>query len=276
MKKLIPALCMLLVAACLMGTSTYAWFAANDAVTASGMKVQAISSGGLAIATSSTKNAIVDDDSAYKASIDATTQANMWTNGATQIAPVSKDIDGDWWTAKSNDASLSAAVAGSYTKAVENSVANGNTVDAGKGYFYHTQYSIKSLKQGATLPLYVSLVTVTGGTGNELDQAVRVAVECNGTWQFYAPNRASGTLNYYDAATSAPAAHSVIHFGETALTANDGGTNANVLANITYDTPVLVNVYLYYEGEDVNCKSQLATNITDLVLNLEFSAKAAS
>ena len=38
-KKLIPALCMLLISAVLMGTSTYAWFSMNKTVTAEGMEV---------------------------------------------------------------------------------------------------------------------------------------------------------------------------------------------------------------------------------------------
>ena len=41
MKKLIPALCLLLVAAALMGTSTFAWFSMNKQVTATGMQVKA-------------------------------------------------------------------------------------------------------------------------------------------------------------------------------------------------------------------------------------------
>lgn len=40
-KKLIPALCMLLVSAVLMGTSTYAWFSMNKTATVSGMQVSA-------------------------------------------------------------------------------------------------------------------------------------------------------------------------------------------------------------------------------------------
>lgn len=40
-KKLIPALCMLLVSAVLVGTSTYAWFSMQDQVTVSGLKVTA-------------------------------------------------------------------------------------------------------------------------------------------------------------------------------------------------------------------------------------------
>lgn len=41
MKKLIPTICMLLVSAVLLGTSTYAWFSMNKSVTATGMQVKA-------------------------------------------------------------------------------------------------------------------------------------------------------------------------------------------------------------------------------------------
>lgn len=40
-KKLIPAFCMLLVSAIMLGSSTFAWFSMNNKVTASGMSVQA-------------------------------------------------------------------------------------------------------------------------------------------------------------------------------------------------------------------------------------------
>lgn len=40
-KKIIPALCMLLISAVLMGTSTYAWFSMNTTVKATGMQVTA-------------------------------------------------------------------------------------------------------------------------------------------------------------------------------------------------------------------------------------------
>lgn len=40
-KKLIPALCMLLVSAVLVGTSTYAWFSMNETVTVTGLEVTA-------------------------------------------------------------------------------------------------------------------------------------------------------------------------------------------------------------------------------------------
>lgn len=41
MKKLIPAICLLLISAVLLGTSTYAWFSMNTKVEATGMQVSA-------------------------------------------------------------------------------------------------------------------------------------------------------------------------------------------------------------------------------------------
>ena len=45
MKKLIPAICMLLISACMFGTSTFAWFSMNNTVTVSGMEVTAVADG---------------------------------------------------------------------------------------------------------------------------------------------------------------------------------------------------------------------------------------
>lgn len=50
MKKLIPAICLLLISAMMLGTSTYAWFSMNRTVTATNMQVKAVASSSLAIA----------------------------------------------------------------------------------------------------------------------------------------------------------------------------------------------------------------------------------
>ena len=60
MKKLIPALAMLLIAAVMLGTSTYAWFSMNTQVTATGMTVKAATSKNLVISTDSTLNSNED------------------------------------------------------------------------------------------------------------------------------------------------------------------------------------------------------------------------
>ena len=41
MRKILPALCMLLVSAVMLGSSTFAWFSSNSKVTASGMQITA-------------------------------------------------------------------------------------------------------------------------------------------------------------------------------------------------------------------------------------------
>lgn len=59
MKKIIPSICMLLVTAVLMGTSTYAWFSMNKKVEVTGMKVTANTSSNLVIS----KDKITFEDS---------------------------------------------------------------------------------------------------------------------------------------------------------------------------------------------------------------------
>ena len=51
MRRLIPAMAMLLVSAVMLSTATFAWFTTNEAVTASGMQVQAKATGSLVIST---------------------------------------------------------------------------------------------------------------------------------------------------------------------------------------------------------------------------------
>lgn len=97
-KKLIPALCMLLISAVLMGTSTYAWFSMNKTVTATGMKVTAnsdsayliISAGETLTGSSNTANAGVNASLKPVSPKVTLTSANIGTAAS-------------WGTATSND-----------------------------------------------------------------------------------------------------------------------------------------------------------------------------
>ena len=95
-KKIIPALCMLLISAVLMGTSTYAWFSMNTTVSATGMQVTANSDSKFlliskenseisAIRTEGkTTVALMDGEKAlYPVALDGTdpTAANVWYTG---------------------------------------------------------------------------------------------------------------------------------------------------------------------------------------------------
>lgn len=57
MRKILPALCMLLVSAVMLGSSTFAWFSSNSKVTASGMQISVSTPTSLFISTESSTDA---------------------------------------------------------------------------------------------------------------------------------------------------------------------------------------------------------------------------
>ena len=114
-KKLIPAFCMLLISAVLMGTSTYAWFSMNRTVTANGMEVTAksnsefllIGAGNSASAAAIQEGKKTEIDATYAtvgntdkkvfpAAYTTTLIAANPTNGSAEISANS------WYTANSN------------------------------------------------------------------------------------------------------------------------------------------------------------------------------
>lgn len=114
-KKLIPAFCMLLISAVLMGTSTYAWFSMNKTVTANGMEVTAKSNSEFLLigaGNSTNANAIQtgklttvsahyattgnDDKKVFPAAYTTTEIAANAANGSAKIEADS------WYTANSN------------------------------------------------------------------------------------------------------------------------------------------------------------------------------
>ena len=302
MKKLIPALCMLLVAACLMGTSTYAWFAANETVTASGMSVKAAADGGLGISAwgNNAGAAVRPALDAYKGTADLT---NAWTNqiGITNptVRPTSVNPTGagTWYTGTSNSTSSSTAVA------PEGSTNIFSTVSNGAQYYQATQFSIRSLKEAATaddnIDLKLASIKVTGSENTAyLNKALRVAlyvyadplyatptdtsddavVPTTGQWYVFAPNNESATGAYVADATTT-ATYATTNFAANAGTVAADGTITAAPNLLIYDNltaaPVVVQVYVYYDGMDANCISDyLSIDVDTLTVELGFSTKS--
>ena len=265
MKKLIPALCMLLVAACLMGTSTYAWFAANETVTASGMQVKAASDGGLAIA-SYVAYATAPSASDFKSSA-----AANWTNGAGSVSPTSFD-GAKWWTAEADKAESGAAKAGTYKDATPTE-AEWTGGQGGKAIFQHTKWQVKSLAEGSTLTLKIDNVTVTGfntsGTNQLLEKSLRVLVKCGANYYEFAPMYSTASASeqlYYNGTTAVQ--NTKLNFGNGAITAVEIGT-------VTDTAPTDVEVFVYFEGEDTNCMTQNIdiNTLATLAVTINFTAK---
>lgn len=80
-KKLIPALCMLLVSSVMLGTTTFAWFSMNRTVTATGMAIKAEVSTQLLIKGSA-------DSAAYKSAINFTSTTDSAVNSNNKLDSV--------------------------------------------------------------------------------------------------------------------------------------------------------------------------------------------
>lgn len=292
MKKLIPALCLLLISAILMGTSTYAWFSMNTQVTATGMQVKAVAEDGLLIHNE------LDDDSAtyWKAS----TQASY--SSVAQLVPASSSDMTNWFHNKSNDPNSHVGVENPYqdldattgwgrdttgsTPSGTYFIDSDGTAGKGEGekaYVLLNKFYIKSSGDAIDLTttsayqhLYINKVKVTGAssTGSAvLDKALRVAIVVGGGTYIYAPF-ATANVSYNvggsSTSTTAVAVTDTANFitnTETALT----GTGAIPAFTKALGETVEADVYIYFEGEDPNCKSaNVVANMDTLTVEITF------
>ncbi len=263
MKKLIPALALLIISAVVMSTASYAWFSMNTQVTATGMQVKAQVEGGIVISNST------------KSTWTAETYAQVSTSS---LLPTSnaKAPNGNWYHNKStnaNDAAagqdsgtyetLSPILLSSTTEGVGYIDANGDsayTAGTDSAYYLMNRFFIKSSGDIITnTTLYINQVTVSSSVPTlEIDNALRVCVVVDGTPYLFAPVtvNAGPTLTYRVA-------------GSTADTTALAGTTKNTATGVTTikntdDEAVPVQIYIYFEGEDANCKS---TNISGIIVD---------
>lgn len=235
-KKLIPALCMLLISAVLMGTSTYAWFSMNTTVTATGMKVTAKSDN---VFLQISENATFTDP--------ATTVT--FTETATELKPTTPTIDAEkknitkWQYAYSTDPSDAEA------GAVLQDVATGDVAK----YVYAKTLKVK-IAEGSTATatnLVVSEVSMTGATsGRKLNQALRVAV------------KGADGIEVYSYTTGA--------------WVKDTTKSADKLQASVTTTASDITIYIWFEGTDAECKTVNAVDLDQLTFTVKLSVTAGA
>jgi len=251
MKKLIPALCLLLISAVVMSTASFAWFSMNTQVKAKGMTVKANAQNGIVIS-----DTVKETWSAETSS--TTTKASLY--------PTSTADGTNWYVNASTNAAQSTGsdYVGDY-KSVP-------STDAAKYYQENKFYIRSSTNEAQTKNLFIKSVTVTKpateGTAN-LNKSLRVLVMYGSNVYIYAPEtRAEYTVN-----------------GETAVTPLVAGTTENQQIGTTSisipkkgDTPLEVKIYVYFEGEDPECKSDNLDidNLDELTVSVTFEAKDAT
>lgn len=265
--QFIGAIAMVLVALIAMGSSTYAWFSMNTAVTAKGMEVKAKTSGGLAIAayTNSEGTAVAPASTAFASSADA-----VYLNHA-EIYPTSFS-GSNWYKAEAENANNYSAKSGTYS-----------TIDAADlgNYRLISKFQVKSMDtntdgEGNGVDLFVTGISVSGNTNSTvLDQSLRVVVAIGGSYYYFAPlytEVSGGNLYFYNGtARTAKAVDSAIFINDTTLTAGVKVINAALNTTATD-----VDVYVYYEGEDENCRSTNAVNIDTLTVQITFSTESGT
>lgn len=282
-RQLLAAVAMVLVAAVALGSSTYAWFASNNKVTASTAQISASAQNALSIKDS--------DEPEWKTSITLNNGGSATGTvepihyyrpaDATSIAWYSIGTDNTVLYSDKKDASVpfdtyigdTTTHAGMFNKETE--LANKNvskTVqDVTTNYVIGNQFQIKATgsldsngeKVDATVKVQLPDNLAATTDAAKIYQAFHVVFVVT-------PN--GGSASYYD-----------VDLGGGTLALDDNnkvvlnGVATTVIDSISADKEYDVVAYLFLEGEDSDCFTKNATSVQNMRVTYEFekSAKTA-
>lgn len=266
-RQLLAAIAMVLVAAIALGSSTYAWFASNTHVDATGMSVKATTTTTLAICETETgtygttmqlaslaENAVMEPCTALKNTFDKAatgddigTQNSVASVTVVDFAKITKDN-------KVTDPDSHAATTPIATYLADKTTHTGkfDKATAGTDYITDEMY----LKYTSEADATVTTKIVITGEQKSIDPALHVALLVDGTWHNY---DGCTTANYKTDADGAGNKGYVIDAADIALTQN---------------VAKKVVIYAWYEGEDTDCKTTNAIKLNGLSITCNFDIKA--
>ena len=248
LKKLIPALCMLLVSAVLLGTTTYAWFSMNKSVAANNLGVTAKSNASYLL-IGKTDNATVKTDSKEKVE-ETASSAKVYpvayfdkVEAATKLGNVVlKDQNASWenkehaWFTANNGNSTSSNDDVKNIREI-----NEGTADYMVTYTYYITLSADSEDYLGNLNIAMTERAKLGSETTDNSGAVNVVVKVN------APKTKEGT-----------AEDQYVNLTEV----KTAGSGSNVSVYLTSKTSITVTVYVYINGEDAAVTSANATALS--------------
>ncbi len=231
MRKLIPAIAMLLISAVMMSTASYAWFSMNKNVTANGMSVNAVSDSATLVivpgnetidanTTSITASGSLSDVSLYPI-----TPAVALSSGNVETAT-------SWKYAYSNSISngMSGVTDESYTVLTDGTKFLSTDADATKVYVAKTTFKVGL--QGANGGLdEVKNLKIDKLTMSNVNAGITVVVVCGTNIFSYNANVA------------------------------DGGTDI-IAATVSKTVPAEIAVYIYIDGDDTDVYTNNRTTLT--------------
>ncbi len=263
MKKIIPALALLLISAVVMSTASFAWFSMNTTVKATGMQVTATTASSLVISNSST------------GTFDQTANGNYSSNTLTPSS--TSNLTDFWYVSGGTIAGYDNAAATANTEFTKAAASNNGPYYLMNSYFFKVQGSSTTDKFAK---LYVSEISVKdngSAPDSAISNALRVGLKCGNKVYIYAPN-SSSTTTY--AAISSTSTGTITYGDGTACTANVTmaalGNTSNLLdsgVEITTTGTVEVQVYIWYEGQDASCTSANSVNTETLDVEISFAAE---
>jgi len=293
-KQMMAAIAMVVVSLIALSSSTFAWFASNNRVTAQGLQVQATVEGGIEIAPGvlSTESG----SAAYSTLADINMASGVALFPTSTLATATGSaISSNWYHASAATAGAFTAKDGTYSilslsagDSSEN-IYGSNSItqetdqfydDAGRQYYLVKNFNIRSVSSSKlATALKVKAVTVTQpatpGSG-DLDKSIRVAVVCGTNSVIYAP--VTGATTSYKVATAVTDGTATFpdaaNVNALAATTESSAIAATVPAKgVSTYGGVDIRIYVYYEGEDANHFSNNITNSLDtLSVTVDFEA----
>lgn len=254
MKKLIPALALLLVSAVMLGTSSFAWFSMNTEVAATGMQITAVTNANLYI-----KEGLIDSADSIDGVVASMatglhnlSPANLTDSEGTVTVQIPTDYTGGTApTVSTAGHAVNWTPKGTFTKTTATSTL-AVIADGGIGnYIAAETMTIVRKAQSASTYDVDAVVTVTLGASSELNKALHCGFLVGNT--------------FTQTAAQTPAAS-----GSATFSFNDllDGVADNAVQKITF--------VIWYEGEDANCTSNNAITVSTNTVSIAFTSRPHS
>ena len=276
MKKLIPALALLLVSAVMLGTSSFAWFSMNTQVTVSGMSVTAKVGSNLAISTDTLSSTAKKTDSDFKNTLVqkvtgilepvSTVNGTTFFYNSTKNAAGNGDAVTDTYLRYTEDGLAAAANTATYNNAFsENySVAKSDTAVAYVEYVFQIK---ATNSKNVAQEIRLSQLDLTYGGAADTSKAWRVALFVE---DITSANPAGTVGSLVTILTPSGAANHTANqaVNSTTTTAavtycanNTTAKFGSIAAGATAQYKVVLRLWL--EGEDTTCTNSTFASLTD-------------
>lgn len=237
-KMLVSSVAMMMVATVSLGSATFAWFSQNTTATANGVNVKTVKGSNLVLCETNSTTA-----SDWKSTLDLNIDDKT-------LEPASTKDCTNWFKTKATIYNAAATEEGG-----RGTVTAITTGESG-GYYIAKEFYVKSVAESITANFQVNVSATSTEANNQLDY-VRVAMR-----------KESGDLTKIYGNKAAD--NSCITAATPTLGTQDITTSAiSDTLSLTADTAQRVTLYIWFEGEDPECKDVNAG--VDVTVSVDFS-----